>query len=231
MAKFNEGALISEIRGSIADQTYSKNAAGPYVKSKLTQTNPNTSYQQIARDYFAFITTQWRTLTDANRNAWIAKAKEENSHHNITSNSHKAGFNFFMSANYWPWAWNGIINAEPLEEKIPNPLYFDNLNPSYPTLSVRANGIDFTFEWLIILKITPPMSPGVMSLNRSMLSNLLWYDSNSDPQTFSLQPAYSTRFTIPVGVVGMAFWWQQVNVNMLSGKLYHNAPVKEIFTS
>lgn len=71
MAKFTPGAIISEIRGTIASTTFSKNAAGAIIRNRVTPINRNSLAQNIQRQIFANISSNWRGLTQSQRNSWI----------------------------------------------------------------------------------------------------------------------------------------------------------------
>lgn len=71
MAKFTPGAIISEIRGTIASTTFSKNASGAIIRNRVTPINRNTTAQSNQRQIFANISSSWRGLTQAQRDSWI----------------------------------------------------------------------------------------------------------------------------------------------------------------
>ena len=72
MAKFLPGIVISDIRGKHGGGVFSKNRGGNYTKRKVTPVNPKTTSQVTSRSLFASLSQQWRTLTQAVQNAWIA---------------------------------------------------------------------------------------------------------------------------------------------------------------
>lgn len=76
MAKFTPGAIISEIRGTIASTTFSKNAAGAIIRNRIKPINRNSSAQNAVRQSFATISSLWRGLTQSQRNSWTAAAPD-----------------------------------------------------------------------------------------------------------------------------------------------------------
>jgi hypothetical protein len=74
MAKIKFSALVSEMRNKLNGSVLSKNRYGNYVRNKVTPVNPQTSFQQAARSILASLSQQWRGLTQAQRNSWIALA-------------------------------------------------------------------------------------------------------------------------------------------------------------
>lgn len=59
--------MRNKLNGSVA----SKNRYGSYLRNKVTPVNPQTVYQQAARQQLAAFSSQYRELTPAQRNSWI----------------------------------------------------------------------------------------------------------------------------------------------------------------
>jgi len=68
--KIKWGALVVDGRGKIGGQIASKNAAGAYMKNKVTPSNPQTTRQSIVRALFAVISAGWSALTAAQIAGW-----------------------------------------------------------------------------------------------------------------------------------------------------------------
>jgi hypothetical protein len=64
------GAIVVDGRGKLGGHVFSKNAAGSYMRTKTTPTNPQTSYQTAVRVLFALISSGWSGLSNTVRNAW-----------------------------------------------------------------------------------------------------------------------------------------------------------------
>lgn len=70
MAKVKFGGGVTDMRGSIAGNVFSRNGGGAYVRQKVTPINPNTSRQQTVRGRLNFLAKQWALLTPGLRIAW-----------------------------------------------------------------------------------------------------------------------------------------------------------------
>lgn len=68
--KIKWGALVVDGRGKIGGQVASKNAAGAYMKNKVTPSNPQTTRQSTVRALFGTISAGWSALTTAQIAAW-----------------------------------------------------------------------------------------------------------------------------------------------------------------
>lgn len=71
MAKIKYSALVSDMRNKLNGSVMSKNRYGSYVRNKVTPVNPQTQYQQAARQQLGAFSSQYRGLTVAQRNSWI----------------------------------------------------------------------------------------------------------------------------------------------------------------
>lgn len=75
MALIALGSTVSDIRGSIAGTTYSRNKGGAYARARVAPINRRTPAQTQVRANFAANSKAWSgTLTAAERAAWTAFA-------------------------------------------------------------------------------------------------------------------------------------------------------------
>lgn len=70
MAKIKFGMIVTDGRGKLGGQVFSKNRAGAYIRTKVTPTNPQTTAQTTARALFGAISQGWSALTSTIRNGW-----------------------------------------------------------------------------------------------------------------------------------------------------------------
>jgi hypothetical protein len=68
--KVKFGALMTDGRGKIGGQVLSKNRGGAYMRNKVTPVNPQTASQSTVRSRFGDLSSAWRGLTQAQRDAW-----------------------------------------------------------------------------------------------------------------------------------------------------------------
>lgn len=120
MALLTEGALISEIRGSVGDRTFSRNAYGPYVKQKLIQTIRNTPKQIGRRTQLKMAVQSWQAFNDETRMLWSNWAKENPVRNSLGKKLILSGYNMYISA-YLNKATVGALGIpfQPLKDRIP----------------------------------------------------------------------------------------------------------------
>jgi hypothetical protein len=72
MAIIKFGGGVASASGSVGGTTYSRNAGGPYMRTRAIPVNPQSSFQTVLRGHMAQLTALWATLTQAQRDGWEA---------------------------------------------------------------------------------------------------------------------------------------------------------------
>jgi len=76
MAKFTYGPIVSDARNKLAGVVFSRSRSGPYGRSKVSPTQPRSSYQANVRANFTTLTKLWGdTSMNAYRAGWISLAE------------------------------------------------------------------------------------------------------------------------------------------------------------
>lgn len=70
MAKIKFGMMMTDARGKLGGQVFSKNRGGAYVRTKVTPSNPQTADQVAQRALLSSASQSWRGLTEAERESW-----------------------------------------------------------------------------------------------------------------------------------------------------------------
>lgn len=70
MAKIKFGMMMTDARGKLGGQVFSKNRGGAYVRTKVTPTNPQSVNQSVVRQLFGTIAQAWSALSNAVRAEW-----------------------------------------------------------------------------------------------------------------------------------------------------------------
>lgn len=70
MAKIKFGMMMTDARGKLGGQVFSKNRAGAYVRTKVTPSNARTVAQQVSRNILGTLSIGWNSLTETAVKAW-----------------------------------------------------------------------------------------------------------------------------------------------------------------
>lgn len=121
MALIKFGGGITEMRGSMAGNVYSRNRYGAYIRSRTKPTNPNTPAQQAVRAALAFLTDRWaQTLTAAQRTAWNLYGASVVMLNKLGENINLTGFNHYIRSNLeYKRTFGATIDAGPVVFEIP----------------------------------------------------------------------------------------------------------------
>jgi hypothetical protein len=88
MARIDFTSLVNSIRGKVAGTTFQFSYGGFQIRSHSSPRDPKTSFQQLRRQWLAVFASSWRTLSNAERDTFIAAAPEPG-----------GGFNLFCGCN------------------------------------------------------------------------------------------------------------------------------------
>jgi len=72
MAKIKFGMIVTDGRGKLGGQVFSKNRGGAYIRTKVTPTNPQSTAQTVVRQSFAEYSQNWSALSATLITAWNA---------------------------------------------------------------------------------------------------------------------------------------------------------------
>lgn len=148
MALIKFGGGITEMRGSIAGNTFSRNRYGAYVRAKTKPINPNTDLQQLARAAVSAMTTRWsQTLTAGQRAAWNLYGSSVVMTNKLGESINLSGFNHYIRSNVFRSSYNQtIIDEGPTTFEIPtaDPLFSVTGDEASQQLTVA---FDDTLAW------------------------------------------------------------------------------------
>jgi hypothetical protein len=125
------GSITGKLGGSVFQWSY----GGFQIRTKSSPRNPQTSFQQVRRGDFSYLSAQWRSLTEVQRQTFIDGA--------ITPGG---GFDLFVSAN----TNLTLLNQPHISTYIPGAV-LDNIALEF----VEASDTDLTVQAFTALKIVP----------------------------------------------------------------------------
>jgi len=138
---------IVQIAGSIGDDTYARNPAGPYVRDRVTPTDPNTSIQQSVRTAMSNASAAWASCTEDQREGWRVFAANTPRLNRLGETITLTGQQAFLQQAHLRSLWfAGIVYDAPTTFELPPPprcehernalgsqykLYFDDADDWY----------------------------------------------------------------------------------------------------
>lgn len=212
MAHIRSGSIVSDIRGKVGTEIYSRNKHGAYVKAYAAPTNPNSPDQQANRTDFQVAVSIWQSLADSERMRWNAYAASLVRSNSIGDKRLTSGYNLFLSRQI-----NGLriglgVNPDP---------YISQQSAVYigedPVLTESSLIIDrateeFGNSWWMFVAASPPVSPGVMSPNSTPIHLINQFAAIPSGTTDQIIP-YTNKYGSLAGLAGMKIFWKITLVN------------------
>lgn len=94
------GGGVTDIRGSIAGNTFSRTRSGMVLKTRTVPTNTRSSSQSKSRTLFSYLNKAWKDiLTDTERTAWQSYANSVGSQNKLGEKIHLTGQLSFIRSN------------------------------------------------------------------------------------------------------------------------------------
>lgn len=95
-----KSALIAQGSGSLGGMTFSHNRGGQYIRNRSIPTNPNTSAQNLVRNFMRTLTNAWTSiLTEAQRTAWTQWADNTPTRDPLGEPRKMTGLNAYIRGN------------------------------------------------------------------------------------------------------------------------------------
>lgn len=126
----NDGYIMiadEQRSGSKGNTTFSRNKGGPYARSRAAPTNPNTSRQQASRSIFGTQSSNWNTLTQAQRDQWDTYAEGHTVKNALGADIHISGMAWYVMLN------SRLVDAGDAANTTPPPT---TANPALASLTV-----------------------------------------------------------------------------------------------
>lgn len=167
MAKIKYSALVSEMRNKLNGSVLSKNRYGNYIRNKVTPVNPQTSYQLNQRANLSALSSQWRGLTQAQRDAWANAAQQRPFTDIFGDTKTLSGQALYVSANLNLLASGSATISEPgLSVAIPvldsvTAVIESNASDVLQTADVTIAPAVIPAGFKLIVYATPAYSPGI----------------------------------------------------------------------
>lgn len=203
MAKIKFGMMMTDARGKLGGQVFSKNRAGAFVRTKVTPSNPQTSAQLASRSILASLSINWNTLTEAQRASWNGAVENWQKTDVFGDLKKPSGKNLFvaLNKNILPFGL-AVQDLAPEKTEIPavltNTVEIDN---TAGTITMESSVIPAGF--LLQISATAQLNQGVSFVKGKfrVLQNL----PAGTVSPTDLYTAYVARFGTPVADANIHF--------------------------
>lgn len=192
MAKIKFGMMMTDARGKLGGQVFSKNRSGSYVRTKVTPVNPRTQYQQNSRAILGNLSSSWSGLTNSERNAWNSAVEDWQKTDVFGDLRKPTGKNLYTSLNKeLLQSGQATINMPPAKVVIPDVVIrvvlfdIDNQIFSIETLGVSTGMV-------LQVSATPKLTAGTSFIDDKL--RVIEYKPGSVDADPEIHDTYINRF-------------------------------------
>ena len=190
--------MMTDARGKLGGQVFTKTRSGATVRTKVTPTNPQTAAQQNARAILGKLSASWRTLSEEQRNGWNSAVDGFGKTNIFGDTYNPSGKNLFVGLNA-----NLSSAGKPVIETPPVPVEL----PSYILDSVAISGIAEEIElgfsgtmpgsnFSVVYQATKPSSAGRNNFS-GQYATFAIVSTGTAPTPAALWTAYVAKFGMP----------------------------------
>lgn len=192
--KVKFGAIITDGRNKIGGHVLSKNRGGAYMRTKVTPSNPQTSFQNAVRNRLTTFSQGWRALTQVQRQAWDVAVSNFTKTDIFGDIKNPSGINLYvkLNSNIAEIAGTAIV-LPPLPEGVVGPLTITlTAAAGTPAMSLAWTGGAVPADTTWIVRLTPQVSPGKNFIKNLFRDVVFIPAAGATPN--NLLSAYNARF-------------------------------------
>lgn len=224
-AKIKFGAMMTDARGKLGGQVFSKNRGGAYLRTKVTPVNPNSSAQAIVRNRLTAFSQGFRSLTQNEITAWNSAVQDFQTTDIFGDLKKPTGLNLYVKLNANIDQVSGSAITTP-------PNISDSANAPFVITAgsatvVGGGAVSVVFapspvpaDNAIVVYATRPLSAGKNFVKNEFREIGVVDEAGTTP--FTATTAYTTKFGAVAA--GQKVVFKLVPINKLSG--IQGAPVE-----
>lgn len=183
---------MTDARGKLGGQVFSKNRGGAYIRTKVTPSNPRSSFQQAVRALLSSFSQAWSALTSAQRAAWNGAVSNWSKTDIFGDIKNPSGKNLFVRLN--TKAVNaGYPSMNDVPEKADLPVNdCSGVLVDISSTSVTLTGLTGSASSRVVVYATPQLTAGTSNAKNKFRKI---YDAVSNAVVpVDIFTAYENRF-------------------------------------
>lgn len=192
MAKIKFGMMMTDARGKLGGQVFSKNRAGAYIRTKVTPSNPQTSAQAQVRSNLSTLSTGWNSLTAAQIAQWNDSVGDWTSTDVFGDIKKPTGKNLYVKLNVNLLnSGQSPIVAPPSKIELPALVDID-VDVTLPAGTLAIDGLPVFAEGVYQIEACAPVSRGVSFVKNKL--RVISYETQGTAGSVDVSQAYIDKF-------------------------------------
>lgn len=203
MAKIKFGMMMTDARGKLGGQVFSKNRAGAYIRTKVTPVNPQTAAQSKVRSNLALFSALWNDLTDAQRLSFNSSVEAWQTTDIFGDIKKPSGKNLYTKLNL-NLRNSGQAPITTAPAKVEIPVFLDiSATLSAGADSITIEGLSPGTDGLYQIEATPPLNKGVSFAKNRF--RVIEYVNQAPDATVDVFASYVAKFGEPQSGANIQF--------------------------
>lgn len=224
MARAKNGALFSQIDGSIGGIVCQQGISGQIIRSKTSKIVIHNQYTLLVRTITNRIQQSWKALTDVQRTRWNLYAPFIGWKQAHNPNRLLTGFQCYAKINFYFGLAGFDFLSDPVFDSSQPPDYSNWFGMSGPNLKFRPQIDLASNDCFCCCFATQPLNKSVTNAkNRLKFFTIV----HEDYSTFTVDPQYVDRFGV-APAIGQRILFKTVMVHRTNGTI---SPAKFTYTN
>lgn len=228
MANIRTGSIISDIRGRVGDEVYSRNRGGAYVKSYAGARGAAVGRQVDWESAFTDAMNEWKNPTELPREDWIAEAERLNRVNGYFGSRKLTGRQLFLSRTIRNIALGGFIPDRTITPFPDVEFSAEIINATGTTLEIASSvstPLSVTTAWGMFSDQLPST---INSFNTVWKYAYIRAVMNPNPPSFDIYSDWNSFWGSGPLVAGNRIFAKYFWIDVLSGVIKSAPP--QIFT-
>lgn len=215
MAKIKFGMMMTDARGKLGGQVFSKNRGGAYIRTKVTPSNPQTQAQAEVRSNLGGLSASWNGLNPQQIAGWNGAVDDWTSTDVFGDIKKPTGKNLFVKLGL-----NCLNNGLPVNTSVPEKIILPPLSEVSATLNNVTGALTIAdlpiFEdGVYQIEATPPVPQGVSFVKNKF--RVIASHAQSTAGDFTATTAYTAKFGSAIGAQKIYFRIRPIGENGQAG--------------
>jgi len=216
MAKIKMTAIVADIRNKLNGTVFSKNRGGAYMRTKVTPSNPQTSFQSLVRSRLAAFAAGFRALTAAQISAWNSSTSNFTGTDVFGDVKVPSGINLYIKLNTNLDRIAVAAIASP-----PLPVAVASVDTASAVVDFSSQSVTVTFtpspvpaDTSFVIRATKQVSPGRKFVKNLLTDIAVVAAAGTSPTVITT--AYIAKYGAVV--LGQRIGFQIVPINAVTGQ-------------
>lgn len=192
MAKIKFGMMMTDARGKLGGQVFSKNRGGSYIRTKVTPSNPQTQAQAQVRSNLATLSSGWNSLTADQIAQWNGSVENWTSTDVFGDIKKPTGKNLYVKLNVNLLnSGQSAIVTPPTKIELPALVDIDvDVDTTLNTLSIA--GLPVFTDGVYQIEACAPVPRGVNFVKNKF--RVISYETQATAGVVAVSTAYINKF-------------------------------------